>query len=71
MKIFLILTGEHQQLPIVKNQAVLKQVGEYSNFIPNLYAQQLIWNVLLSLNFYSEQVYNQYQGIIHSNLLEY
>ena len=71
MKIFLILTGEHQQLPIVKNQAVLKLVGEYSNFMPNLYAQQLIWNVLLSLNFYSEQVYNQYQGIIHSNLLEY
>ena len=70
MKIHLILTEEHQQLPIIKNQAVLKLVGKTDNFIPTPSAQQLIRNVSQSLNIFSVRVYNQCSGFIHRNRIE-
>ena len=70
MKIHLILTEEHQQLPIIKNQAVLKLVGKTDNFIPTPSAQQLIRNVSQSLNIFSVRVYNRFSGFIHRNRIE-
>ena len=57
-------TEEHQQLPIIKNQAVLKLAGKTGDFIPTPSAQQLIRNLSQLLNLFSVRVYNQFSGVI-------
>ena len=57
-------TEEHQQLPIIKNQAVLKLAGKTGDLIPTPSAQQLIRNLSQLLNLFSVRVYNQFSGVI-------
>ena len=64
-KIHFILTEEHKQLPIIKNQAVLNLVAKTGNFIPTPSTQYLIRNIPLSLNIFCVRVYNQFSGFIH------
>jgi hypothetical protein len=64
-KIHFILTEEHKQLPIIKNQAVLNLVAKTGNFIPTPSTQILIRNIPLSLNIFCVRVYNQFSGFIH------
>jgi len=66
----MILSDEHKELPITKNQAVLDLVAKTGNFIPIPSAQQLVKNVKLSLDIFTVRVFNQFSGYVHRKLIQ-
>ncbi len=68
-KVHLILSDEHKELPIIKNQAVLNLIARTGNFIPTPSGQQLARNVKLSLDVFTIRVYNQFSGHVHRKLI--
>jgi len=66
----MVLSDEHKELPITKNQAVLDLVAKTGNFIPTPSAQQLARNVRLSLNIFTIRVFNQFSGHVHRKLIQ-
>ena len=69
-KVHMILSDEHKELPITKNQAVLDLVAKTGNFIPIPSAQQLVRSVKLSLNVFTVRVFNQFSGHVHRKLIQ-
>ena len=60
-----ILTDEHKNLPIVNNTTILKLVARTGNFIPTNSANQIVFNVLRSLNIFCIQVYKNLSKSIY------